>query len=112
LFTSLKVCNESKYTDPVKSVSAKTGTDVMNDAINRNFATMPGIAALSGNFIRLFEQRIGQLLRYSVTFIDVKIPEITRSAKPAVLFLVGSYNKPIYYCKYLIFLSPLGNQDQ
>jgi hypothetical protein len=62
LFTSLKVCNESKYTYPSKSVSAKTGTDVMNDAINKNFATMADIDALSGNFVRLFEQRIGQLL--------------------------------------------------
>jgi hypothetical protein len=36
LITSLKVCSESKYTDPTTNESAKAGADVMNNARNRD----------------------------------------------------------------------------
>src|ERR1700692_178707 len=37
-FTSFKVCSESKYTKPATNVSAKTGVDVMNNAMITNVA--------------------------------------------------------------------------
>src|SRR6202140_2275464 len=36
--TSFKVCSESKYTEPATNVSAKTGVDVMNNAMITNVA--------------------------------------------------------------------------
>src|ERR1700730_11807663 len=36
LMTSFKVCAESKYTVPTTRVSAKTGSDAANNAMNKN----------------------------------------------------------------------------
>src|ERR1700686_4921684 len=38
LITSFRVCSESKYTEPATNVSAKTGVDVMNNAMITNVA--------------------------------------------------------------------------
>ena len=45
LITSFSVCSESKYTEPTTNVSAKTGADVMNNAMNKDLV----IANVAGN---------------------------------------------------------------
>jgi hypothetical protein len=45
LITSFKVRSESKYTEPTTKVSAKTGTDVMNNAMNKDL----GITNVAAN---------------------------------------------------------------
>jgi hypothetical protein len=59
---------------------------------------MADIDVLSGNLVRLFEQRIGQLL--SVTFVEMKIPEITELPKDGRPFFFQAHNsKRTYYYK-------------
>src|ERR1700675_5037197 len=47
LITSFKVCSESKYTEPATNVSAKTGVDVMNNAMITNVTANDNIVCVS-----------------------------------------------------------------
>ena len=47
LITSFKVCSESKYTEPATNVSAKTGVDVMNNAMITNGAASDNFVCVS-----------------------------------------------------------------
>ena len=47
LITSFKVCSESKYTEPATNVSAKTGVDVMNNAMITNEAASDNVVCVS-----------------------------------------------------------------
>src|SRR5260370_39515210 len=49
LITSFRVCSESKYIEPTTKVSAKTGTDVMNNAMNKDLVITD--VAANDNFI-------------------------------------------------------------
>src|SRR5271166_3611316 len=83
LITSFKVCSESKYTEPTTNVSAKTGADVMNNAINKDLV----IANVAGNDNLVCVNLATDKTTVRFTFItDSKLPIISKTEKTELGF--------------------------
>ena len=85
LITSFKVCSESKYIEPTTKVSAKTDTDVMNNAMNEDLV-ITNIAA-NDNFVCVNFARDATIMRFTcITFSDNKVSKISKIEKTESAF--------------------------
>jgi hypothetical protein len=73
--TSLKVCSESKYTDPTTNVSAKAGADVMNNARNRDLVLVSTNVAADDGFVCVNLAKGASNMRFTCTFSKIKVIE-------------------------------------
>jgi hypothetical protein len=96
LITSLKVCSESKYTDPTTNESAKAGADVMNNARNRDLVST-NVAAVD-DFICLNLAKGASIMRFiCITFSKIKVIENLRTLKTELGCLSRRYGNDTYY---------------
>jgi hypothetical protein len=58
VITSLKVCTESKYTEPANNVSADTGTAVVTNTMNREVVIVTRIDEVIGTFKKQKRQHL------------------------------------------------------
>jgi hypothetical protein len=83
LITSLKVCSESKYIEPTTKVSAKTGTDVMNNAMNKDLV-VTNIAA-NDNFVCLNLATDTTIMRFTcITSSESKVSKFQKQKRLAL----------------------------
>ena len=80
LITSFKVCSESKYTESTTNVSAKTGTDVMNNATDMH-VVVTNVAA-KDNLVCVNLASDETTIRFtSITSCHIKLSIISKTEK-------------------------------
>ena len=85
LITSFKVCSESKYIEPTTKVSAKTGTDVMNNAMNKDLLITD--VAANDNFICVNLATDATISRFTfITSSHIHLSKISKTGKREIGF--------------------------